>query len=216
MEHDVGSAVRAVFDRPVARHGAAERRGVERQGGQVAAPFQAGAAVSLDPGLDDGGGAQAWRSWLAGKAPGRGEPVHVVAGPVAADLDAAVIAAAGVGAAVDHGSWIVQAAPALVVQALLVVLECEQAVAATAEDGVGNFGLRCRGLNGDERPGEGQAFERQPMAVISLDLASRACGPSTRRWLPAHAEAWGGSLDPCCGGACAARSWRRWRRSRER
>ncbi len=60
----------AVLDMPVAAHGTGEQLGVERQGRQLAAPLQAGAAIALNFGLDPGDGAQAREAWLAGKPPG--------------------------------------------------------------------------------------------------------------------------------------------------
>ena len=54
----------------------------------------------------------------------------------------------------------------------LVVLEREQVVTATIEDGLGNPGLRPHGIDGDERAGERQAFqkERNGCDLIGLGL----------------------------------------------
>ncbi len=54
MEHDIEHPVQAVFDMPVAPHDVGEQLDVERQGGQIVMPLQAGTAISLDLGLDDG------------------------------------------------------------------------------------------------------------------------------------------------------------------
>jgi len=61
--------VQAVFDMPLAAHGGCEQLCVEWQGGQIVALFQAGAAISLDFGLDVGDGASpesGARLWTAG------------------------------------------------------------------------------------------------------------------------------------------------------
>ncbi len=64
VEHDVEHPMQAVLDMPVASHRGGEQLGVERSGGQVEAPFEAGATVALDLdlglglGLDDGDGAR--------------------------------------------------------------------------------------------------------------------------------------------------------------
>ena len=54
----------------------------------------------------------------------------------------------------------------------LVVLDREQVVTATIEDGLGNPGLRPHGIDGDERAGERQAFqkERNGCDLIGLGL----------------------------------------------
>jgi len=58
------------------------------------------------------------------------------------------------------------------VQTGLVVLDREQVVTATIEDGLGNPGLRPHGIDGDERAGERQAFqkERNGCDLIGLGL----------------------------------------------
>ena len=59
-----------------------------------------------------------------------GEPVHVVADQMTADLNAAVVAVGRLATAMDFGSGIIEVAPDLVVQAGLIILEHEQIVAA--------------------------------------------------------------------------------------
>ena len=86
-----GAGPQPVFDLPVPPHGVCEQLGVERQGGQIETLSQSDAAVALDLGLDDGDCAQTWKSGLIGKSAVRDEPVDVVADPMTADLDAAVI-----------------------------------------------------------------------------------------------------------------------------
>src|SRR5690348_4176599 len=137
--------MQAVLDVPVAPDGAGEQPGVERQGGEVVAALAAGdgaiAAAALDLGLHPRDGAQTRETRLAGEAPVGGEPVHVVADPVAAGLDAAVPAIDGLTFAVQRGAWVVEQALDLAVQAGLVVLYREQVIAAPVEDGLGDFGL---------------------------------------------------------------------------
>ncbi len=84
-----------------------------------------------------------------------------MADPVAADLDAAMVAIGCLETAMDFGPGIIEVAADFVVQAGLVVLERQQIVAATIEDGLGNLGLRSHGIDGDERPGQSQALEQQ-------------------------------------------------------
>ena len=55
---------------PMAAYGVGEQLGIEQWGGQETAPFQAGAAISFDFGLDHGDGAQAGEAGFAWKAPG--------------------------------------------------------------------------------------------------------------------------------------------------
>ena len=77
-----------------------------------------------------------------------------VADPVAAELDAAVLAIGGLEAAVDRGVRVVEGARDLVVQARLVGLEREQIVAASLEDGLSNPGLGAHGVEGGQRAGQ--------------------------------------------------------------
>ena len=70
----------------------------------------------------------------------------------------------------------------------LVVLEREQVVTATIEDGLGDPGLRPHGIDGDERAGERQAFQKERNGCDLIGLGLTACCPSTRRWLLAQAE----------------------------
>ena len=58
-------------------------------------------------------------------------------------------------------------------QAGLIILDREQVVAAAVEDGLGDLGLRSRGVDGDERAGECEAFEqkRDGGDLVRLGLA---------------------------------------------
>jgi len=136
-------------------------------------PFEAGCAVALDFGLDDGDGTQAWEARLAGEAPGRGQPGHVVADAMAAHRDAAMVAVGRLEGAVEGGRRVVQVAPDLVVQAGLVVLDDQQVVAAPVEDGLGDLGLTAHGVDGDECAAECQAFEQKRNGgdLVGLGLA---------------------------------------------
>lgn len=86
---------------PVVSQRIGEQFGVGRHGGLIEAPFEAGAAVALDLGLDHSDGVQArealarealvWEAGFVGKLPVRGEPVVVSANLVAAERDAPVV-----------------------------------------------------------------------------------------------------------------------------
>lgn len=127
VEHDIEHPMQAVLDMPMAPHGMGEQLGVERHRGQVTSLFPADAAVPLDLGLDYGDGAQTRQARLAGEAPRGGQPVHVVADPVAANLDTAVIAVCCLEAAMDQGDLVVEVAPDLVVEVGLVVPQIKSA-----------------------------------------------------------------------------------------
>jgi len=187
VEHHVEDPVQTVLDMPMASHGVGEQFGVKRHGGQVVAPFEAGAAVALDLGLDHGNGGQPGEPRLAGEPPCGGEPVDLVADHVAADLDAAMVAIGRLEVAVVFGGGVVEIAPDLVVQTGLVVLEREQ---APPRSRMAWAILVCVPMASmvTSAPVSARRSRRSGMAVISLDLASHACCPSTRRWLLAHAE----------------------------
>ena len=103
--------------------------------------------------------------------------------------------------AVDFGGRIIEVAPDLVVQAGLVALERQQVVAAAVEDGLGDLCLRAHGVDGDEGPGQRQAFEQQRNGGDLVGLGLTRCWPSTRRWLLAQADTmWSGPRS-------LARSW---------
>jgi len=95
-----------------------------------------------------------------------------VADHVAADLNAAMVAVGRLEVAVVFGGGVVEIAPDLVVQTGLVVLEREQVVTATIQDGLGNPGLRSHGIDGDECAGQCQALqkERNGRDLIGLGL----------------------------------------------
>ena len=94
---------------------------------------------------------------------------------MAADLDAAMVAVDRLEPAVDFGLGVIEVAPDLVVQAGLVVLECQQVVAAAVEGGLRDLGLHPDGVDGDKRADEGQAFEQQRDGgdLVGLGLARR-------------------------------------------
>ena len=107
---------------------------------------------------------------------------------MAAGLDASVIGIDGLEGVQRPLPGGVEEESYLVGEASLIVLERQQIVSAARQDRLGDLRLRAHGVGGDERAGELQACEQERKAVISLDLASVACWPSTRRWRAAQAE----------------------------
>jgi hypothetical protein len=77
----------------------------------------------------------------------------------------------------------------LVGEASLIVLERQQIVSAARQDRLGDLRL-CAPMASmvTSAPVSCRRASRSGMAVISLDLASVACWPSTRRWRAAQAE----------------------------
>lgn len=181
MEHNVEHPVQPVLDMPAAPHGVGEQLGVERHGRQVAASFQACVAIALDLGFDHRDGAQAWEARLAGEAPGGGEPVHVVADQVASHFDAAMA----------KRLWMVAGSSRWRLVSLCglgwLFLTASR-WPPPVEDGLGDLGLRPHGAGGASAPLSAKRSSKSGTAVVSLDLASHACWPSTRRWLLAQAD----------------------------
>lgn len=191
MEHDIQHPMQAIFDVPVASYGMGEELGVERHGGQVIPPFQDCATVPLHFGFDNRDGAQTWEARLAGEAARRDQPVHVVADHMAAKLNASVAAVCGLKPVMDQGGFVVEVAPDLVVRAGLIALGGQKVIAATVEDGLGDPGLSAHGVDGDEHPGECQAFEQQRdsgdlvrlgPARLLAQADTMWSGPRSRRW----------------------------------
>src|SRR3546814_17204111 len=78
-------------------HGGGEGVGVEAGGGDVVALLVPGPAVVLGGGLDHGDGGEAGEGALAGVSAVRLQPIDVVADPVTALLDAAMVCIGGLG-----------------------------------------------------------------------------------------------------------------------
>jgi len=91
MEDDVEDPMQAVLDAPVRPDCAGQRSWVDGQGGQKVATGGGDGAVALDAGLDHCNGIEAREPRLAGEAAFGGQPVHVVADPMAAGLDTAMV-----------------------------------------------------------------------------------------------------------------------------
>ena len=159
---------------PVASHGMSEQLGVERHGGEIVSPFQAGGPVALDFGLYHRDSAQTREARFAWETPGGCQPSHVMADGMATHHDAAVITVGCLEAAVNDGGGIVEVAPDFVVQAGLVILDGEQVVAATIKDGLGDLGLGAHGVDGDEGASEREAFEQKRDGGDLVGLG-RAC-----------------------------------------
>lgn len=200
VEDDVKHPVQAVLDAPVGAHGAGEEGRVERQRRQEEAPCGGGLACSLDLRLDHGDGLDAGEARLTRCAALAVQPGHVVADPVAADLDPAMI---GIHGLVDRQGLTLGAAEIkrdLPGEASLVVLEREKIIRAAREDRLGDLRPGSHGVDGDEGAGQSisqpngifgardnatrsscRRSRRSGIAVISFDFSSVACCPSTSR-----------------------------------
>ena len=89
------------------------------------------------------------------------QPGHVVADPVAAGLEAAMVGVGGLEDRQGLGLGAVEVQGKLLGVAPLVVLEREEIIGPARQNGRGNLGLSAHGIDDDERAGQLQAFKQQ-------------------------------------------------------
>jgi hypothetical protein len=143
----------------VGARGAGEEDGVGGQGGDVEVAGGLGFAIALDLTLDQADAGE------VGPGVALGEPGEVANGPVAADLEPAMIVVDGL---VGERPAVGEAAGALLgeeelevlTQAGLVALDREQVVGALVADGLGDGFVAAQGVDGDEGALELQHLEQ--------------------------------------------------------
>ena len=123
------------------------------------------------------------KAGLVGVTPIGPHPLHVVADDMTALLDTPVIGICrDVGRMHQGGQRIGKKAGDVVVGRRAVGFQRKQVIPAPPHDDIRDGGLRAHGIDGDQGiPANSNRSSSSGMAVISLDLASVASWPRTRR-----------------------------------
>jgi hypothetical protein len=150
VEDDVENPVEAVFDAPVGADGAGESSGGQRRRRQVIASGRADFAVFFDVGLDHADHGEAGETGFAGKAAVGGEPGHVMADGMPADLDPAMVAIGGVMAVEGLARLLMKEQPHVIGQGGPVVFESEEVIGVLGADGFGDGPLAAHRIDGDQ------------------------------------------------------------------
>src|SRR3954454_15080803 len=149
------------FSMPQGPYRAGEARRVERGGGEVVAPFPLDLAAALGLALDHAEHGQTGKGALAGVAPAGEQPGHVVADGVAADLDPSVVAVGGLEGVERTRRRVGEERLDLPEGGGAVLLQRQEVVAAAAQDGRRDLGLRADGVDRDQGALESDALQQE-------------------------------------------------------
>lgn len=146
---------------PVGADGARGKGGIEGKGGEEEAARNGGLAAAFGAGPGHGDGLEAGEARLSGGAAVTVQPGHVMTDPVAAGLNAPAVGVGGLEGSEAALFGRVEKQRDLFGQAALVVLQRQKIIGPAREDGFGDLRLRPHGVDGDERAGQVESFEKQ-------------------------------------------------------